>query len=93
MPNSTWSIYLLNEKGKRLEATKVKKYNELSSDELDFYPNITHWKSIYNITFPKKIPGSTDCFIKSDSKFITMELTGSPGKVILTWPLEGEKNE
>ncbi|MFH0924354.1 MAG: hypothetical protein V1872_01765 [bacterium] len=83
--DSSWSVYLINDKGEKVKVENIKKYKGLSVDKIDFYPHITPWKSLYDISFPLKLPDNS-YFIKPDSKSITMQITGALGKIELTWP-------
>ena len=83
-PNSIWSVYLIDEKGKRIEPLEIRRIEKISTMMEEFFPYINkYYGSCYSLKFPH-LP-SVD---KESPKTPLMKLvfTGVFGRIEQTWP-------
>lgn len=82
-----WALYLLNDAGERVSPLDIKRVKEKGPGVVRFYPYFTEWSVGYIVKFPINLPDGRE-FMTSDTEYIKLVLTGSPGKGELVWKLK-----
>ncbi len=81
--NSVWSVFLIDENGKRKEHIEIRKIEKISPVMEEFFPYINkYYGTCYVIKFPPASDGKTDEAVRP----IKLVVTGVLGKIELSWP-------
>ncbi len=83
-PNSIWHMYLLNDKGVRIDPVDIRKQKK-SARMMALFPYITVWNQVYFVRFPRYV-NKSPVFYKGCS-WIKLVITGLLGKTELRWDL------
>jgi hypothetical protein len=77
-PRSVWTVFLLDESGRRIEPIELRRIEKITPMILDFYPYVNqHFGNLYSL----KIPPISD----EDFRKLKLVFTGVVGRVELTW--------
>jgi hypothetical protein len=82
-PNSIWRVFLLDEKGNRVEPLEIRKIEKITPVIEEFYPYINKY---YGMCYSLKFPPAPDGIAGDATSRMRLIFTGVPGKVELTWP-------
>ena len=81
-PNSIWKIFLLDEKGNRVEPLEIRKIEKITPVIEEFYPYINkYYGMFYSVKFPPVPGGAAD----DTTGRMRLLFTGVLGKVELAW--------
>ncbi len=85
--DSVWKIYLLDDRGNKLEPAEIEKVMEKSSFLEELYPYITPWSSFYKLSFSQNLPETQEPFITPETRYIKLVITSPSTRVVMTWEL------
>jgi hypothetical protein len=80
-PASTWTVYILDESGQRINPVEIRKFKNISPDQQAFYPYLNPY---YGISYSIKFPSLEDFSQKKMGHF-KMYFVSVLGKVELNW--------
>ena len=83
--NSSWSIFLIDEKGNRIKPLDVRKIEKIAPVMEEFFPYINkYYGSLYSLKFP---PAAGDGKTGADTpRQMKLVIAGVMGTMELTWP-------
>lgn len=84
---SMWRLYLANDQDERVTPVEVTRLKQRDALTPHFFPHVTPWKSVYCVSFPSNIPGSSEPIIKDNTKAIRIVITSVLGTSEMTWTL------
>ena len=85
---SMWKLYLINDRGERVEPSEVQKVNGQDADVKHFFPYVTPWKTTYVVRFPYRIPETNCPLVDENTTAITLVVTSVLGTAHMEWNLE-----
>jgi hypothetical protein len=87
---SMWKLYLVNDNGERVTPVKIRRLKSGDAIAIHFYPYITPWKTVYEVTFPATVKTTKTPVIKKNTASITFVITSVLGTTEMVWDLKGE---
>jgi hypothetical protein len=85
---SMWKLYLANDQDERVIPVEVRRLKRRDALNPHFFPYVTPWKSVYQVSFPPEAPENKEHIIKGTTKAITLVITSVLGTAEMTWALE-----
>jgi hypothetical protein len=87
-PQSIWKLYLVNDRGERVQPLEVQKPKQRDAKASYFFPYVTPWKTVYVVRFPSSIPETDQPLVGKHTKAITLVITSVLGTTEMDWNLE-----
>ena len=85
--DSVWSLYLVDDRGRRLLPISIRRIREEDPVIREFYPSLDLWSFGYMVRFPAYTEDG-EPFPGPDTRSVTLIITGALGRAELTWSME-----
>jgi len=83
-PKSSWDVFLLTDRGDRVEPITIRQESLGPESSKILFPYISHWSSVYLVTFPAISPEGYNYWDES-TKSLVLVIAGPSGKIELAW--------
>lgn len=83
-PDSAWRVLLVDEHGRTLAPTELRRIRRPSAAEQVYFPSVSDFREAFRVVFPARREDGTPT-IADSAEFVILRFTGPRGRVDLRW--------